>query len=73
MLLKVIAVKNAWFKFQDSVCNGCQDLTMLSLNISDIVIITVKVVDYCFIIYDIKKFEAINLLENSVLEDCGHI
>ena len=30
------------FKFQDYVCNGCQDLSMLYLNISDIAIITVK-------------------------------
>ena len=28
-------------KLTDSVCNGCYDLTMLSLNISDIAIITV--------------------------------
>ena len=33
---------NHGFKFQDSVCNGCHDLTMLRLNISDIAIITVK-------------------------------
>ena len=30
------------FKFQGSVCNGCHDLTMLTINISNIVIITVK-------------------------------
>ena len=28
------------FKFQDLVCIGCHDLTMLSVNISDIAIIT---------------------------------
>ena len=33
---------NHGFKFQDSVCNGCHDLTMFSVNISDIAIITVK-------------------------------
>ena len=31
---------NHGFKFQDSVCNGCHDLTMLCLNLSDIAIIT---------------------------------
>ena len=36
---------NHGFKFQDSVCNGCHDLTMLRMNISDIAIITVKNVD----------------------------
>ena len=33
------------FKFQDSICNDCHNLTMLSLNIRDIAIITVKNVD----------------------------
>ena len=37
---------NHGFKFQDSVCNGYHDLTMLNVNISDIVIITVENVDY---------------------------
>ena len=35
-----------WFfnhgcKFQDFACNGCHDLIMLSVNVSDIAIITV--------------------------------
>ena len=33
---------NRGFKFQDSVCNGCHDWTLLSVNISDIVIITIN-------------------------------
>ena len=37
---------NHGFKFQDSGCTGCNDLTMLGINISDIAIITVKNVDY---------------------------
>ena len=38
---------NHELKFQDSVCNGCHDLTMLFLNISNIAVITVKNVDCC--------------------------
>ena len=63
---------NHGFKFEDSICNGCHDL-MLSLNIRDVVITAVKNVDYRFIIHDISKSEAINLLENSALEDRGYI
>ena len=63
---------NHGFKFQDHVSNGCHDLTMLSVNISDIAIITVKNVDYRCIILNISKSEAINLLANSVLEDRGY-
>ena len=63
---------NHGFKFQDSIYNGCHDLMMLCLNISDIAIITVKIVDYRCIVCNISKSEVINLLKNSVLEDCGY-
>ena len=58
---------NHGFKLQDSVCNGCHDLTMLSVNISNIAIITVKNIDCRCIIHNISKSEAINLFKNSVL------
>ena len=64
---------NHGFEFQDYVCNGCHDLTMLCFNISNITIITAKNVDYRCIIDNISKSEAINLLKNSVLEDRGYI
>ena len=46
---------------------------MLCMDISDIALMTVKNVDYRCIIHNISKSEAINLLENSVLEDRGYI
>ena len=46
---------------------------MLGLNLSDIAVITVKGVDYCCIIHDISKSEAIHLLENSVLDHRWYI
>ena len=58
---------NNGFMFSDYVWNACHDLTMLIVNISDIEIITVKNVDYCCIIHNVSKYEAIHLLENSVL------
>ena len=58
---------------KDFVCNGCHDLTMLSVNKSDIAIITIKNVDCCFIIHSISKSEAINLSKHSVLEDRGYL
>ena len=64
---------NHEFKFQDYVYNGCHDLTMFTVNLSDIVIITIQNVDYRCIIHKISKFEAINLLKNSVLEDRVYI
>ena len=49
---------NHGFKFQDCVCNDCHALTILSVNISDIAIITIKNVDH--------QHEAINLLKKVV-------
>ena len=59
---------NHGFKFQDYVCDGSHNLTMLNVNISHIAIITVKNVYYRYIIHSISKSEAINLLGNSVVE-----
>ena len=60
------------FKFQDCVCNVCHDLTMLSVNISDIAIVTIKSVDYPWIIHNISKSDAINLSENSLPDEGGY-
>ena len=60
---------NHGFQFQYFVCNGCHNLSMMCLNISNIAIITVKNLDYSFIMYNISKSEAINLLQNHMLED----
>ena len=77
-MLKVITVNNFFnygFKFQESVCNGCHDLTMLCINLTDIAIVTLKGVDYHCIIHEIIiiKSESIHLLENPVVEDRGYI
>ena len=42
----IIMIFNCGFEIQDSVCNVCHDLTMLSVNINDIAIIIIKNVDY---------------------------
>ena len=68
-----LLVFNHEFEFQDSVCNGCHDLTMLFLNISNIAIMAVKRLDYLCVIHDIRKSETIHLLENYLLEDHGYI
>ena len=65
---KECIIYHYWFlnhglELQDYVCNGCHDLTMLSVNISNIAIISVKNVYYRCIIHNICKSEAINLLK----------
>ena len=46
---------NLGLEFQSHLCNGCHDLTLLCLNLSDVAIITVKGVDYCCITYNVSK------------------
>ena len=64
---------NHGFKFQNSVYNDCQDLTMLCLNPSHFASITVRGAGYLYIIHDTIKSDAICLLKNSLLDDCGYI
>ena len=64
---------NHGFKFQGSVCNGCHDLPILSVNTSDIAIISIKDVDYGCIIHYISKSEKINLLNKSALVNRGYM
>ena len=64
---------NDEFKFQNFVGNGCHNLTMFCLNISNVAIITVTGVDYPCIIHEIAKSEAIHLLENYALNYRGYI
>ena len=56
------------FLIIDFVCYGCHVFTMLTVKISGIAIDTIRNVDYKCIIHNISKSEAINLLEDSVLE-----
>ena len=58
---------NYSFKFQPNVCNRCHDLLMMSVNLSNIVILNIKGSDYCCIISLISKNEAINLMQNADL------
>ena len=50
---------NHGFKYEDSVCNNCHDFLIQCADISNIAIVTVKVADYCCIIYSISKSNAI--------------
>ena len=58
---------NYSFKFQPNVCNRCHDLLMMSVNLSNIVILNIKGSDYRCIISLISKNEAINLMLNTDL------
>ena len=49
------------FKFQPDVCNGCHDVLMMSVNLSDIVFLNIRGADYyCFIICGISSSDKLN-------------
>ena len=60
---------NYSFKFQPNVCNRCNDLLMMSINLRDIAILNIKVFDYLCINSLINKNEATNLMQNDDLTE----
>ena len=58
---------NKGFKFQTNACNRCHNLLKMSMNFSDIAILSIKGSGYCFIISRINKNEAISLMQNAHL------
>ena len=50
------------FKFQPNICNGCQDVLMMSMNLSNIAILNIHGANCCFIIRVISKSEAIKVM-----------
>ena len=60
---------NFSFKFQENVCNKCHDLLTMSINLSDIAILSIKGSDYHFIINLISINETINLMQNADLTE----
>ena len=60
---------NMRFKFQSTVCNGCNNVLMMSLNNNHIAILDTNGIDYRYIIVGTGKSEDINLLKNSDMSE----
>ena len=52
------------FKFQQDICNGCHDVSMISVNLNNIFILNIQCVDYYCIINGISKSDTVNLQQN---------
>ena len=57
------------FKFQPNACNKSHDLLMMSINLSDIAILNIKVSDFHCITSLTSKNEAINLMQTPALTE----
>ena len=63
--------KDGGYKFEPHVCNKCHDVLMTAYELKNIAILNVKSVDYRCILWGISRNEAVDILNNSVLEDKG--
>ena len=55
------------FKFQLSVYNKYHDVSMMSTNLNNIAVLSIRGIHYCYIIIGICKNEAVSLPENAHL------
>ena len=61
--------KDVGFKFEPHVCSKCHDVLMTAYELKNIAILNVKGVNFGCILWSISTDEAVNRLNNSVLED----
>ena len=74
-LIKQVHQKNVCFVIIGTLkmldCNKCHDVLMTAHELKSIAILNVKDVDFRCILWGISRGEAVNRLNNSVLEDKG--
>ena len=63
--------KDVGFKFEPRVCNKCHVVLMTAYELKNIAILNAKAVNFRCILWGISRDEAVNRLNNSVLEDKG--
>ena len=62
--LSLLVFLNKGFKFQPYVCNRCHDLLMMSMNVTDIAILSINNTNYHCIITGISKSQTTKLLQS---------
>ena len=59
------------FNYEPYICNGCHDLMQKAMNLNDVAIVSIKGSDYRIHFWYMTKNWAINLLNNSWLDNKG--
>ena len=59
------------FNYEPYLCNGCHDLMQKAMNFNDVAIVSIKGSDYRIHFWYMSKSDAINLLNNFVLDNKG--
>ena len=63
--------KDTGYKYESYVCNGCHDLSMVVYDLNDFMILNIKGVDHRCYVFNMKKSDSINWLNNYVLDNKG--
>ena len=63
--------KDITYKFEPYVCNKCHDISIMDYELKNITILNVKGADYRCILWNMAGNDAINMFNNSKLEDKG--
>ena len=57
------------FNYEPYLCSGCHDLMQKAINFNDVAIVSIKGRDYRIHFWYISKSDAINLVNNSILDN----
>ena len=63
--------KDIVYEYEPHVFNQCHDLLIMVYDLTDIMILNIKGVDYRCYVFNMSKNDAITLLNNSVLDIKG--
>ena len=63
--------KDIGYKYEPHVCNKCHDLLMVVYDLNHFMILNIKDVNYRCYVFNMSENDAINLLNNSVLDNKG--
>ena len=61
--------KDIGYKYEPHVCNGCHDLSMMLYDLNDFMTLNIKGIGFRCYVFNISKSDAINLLNNSALDN----
>ena len=69
MLCNYWYFKDIGYEYQQYVCNGCHDLSVMVYDLNDFMILNMKSVDYKSFVFNRSKNDAIRLLNNPQLDN----
>ena len=61
--------KEIGYKYEPHACNQCHDLSMVVYDLNDFMILNIKSIDYRCYMFNMSKSDAINSLNNYVLDN----